>query len=78
MAPLHRIEDIGGTPSWFITYKDQAIVTIGCTQDTNSQHPGWESLITVLGSGCTYLYLKLDPFFAICFKYNLLYVSYSL
>jgi len=29
----------GSTPSWFISYKDQGIVTIGRTPGTSSQHP---------------------------------------
>ena len=44
----------GGTPSWFIRYKDQGIVTIGGTPGASSRHPsvtrhpGWEPLVYVL------------------------------
>ena len=40
----------GGTSSWFVRYKDQGIVSIGCIPGTSSGHPsvprypGWESL----------------------------------
>ena len=45
-----RWKIIDGTPGWFISYKEQGIVTFGGTLDTNyrqpsvSWHPGWESL----------------------------------
>ena len=36
---------LGGTPGWFIRYKNQTIVTIGGTPGTSSRQPGCASLV---------------------------------
>ena len=48
--PYFVLKISGGTPSWFIRYKDQGIIIIGGTPGTSSwhpsvpRHPGWEPL----------------------------------
>jgi len=46
-----EINIFGGTPNWFNSYKDQDIIAIGGTLNTNWRHPGWEPLFHRLKIG---------------------------